>query len=193
MLLGVLWPTLASAEPAAWSRSYAAEARGDLPSALSALDGDASDPYLLALRKGWLLYLSGRHTEAITAYQQAIAASHGAIEARLGATLPLMALRRWQDAEKAAGEVLALAPHDKTALTRRAWCLFNLGRYGEAEVAYRQAWTDWPSDPDLGAGVGWSLLRQGKKDAARAVFDRILAFAPDHASANEGQQAATAP
>mgnify|MGYP000438131178 CR=1 FL=1 len=56
----------------------------------------------------------------------------------------------------------------------------------EAEEAYRSVLADWPADADMNAGLGWTLLQQGRKADARKVFEELLRWAPAHASANQG-------
>lgn len=174
--------------PDLYRQSYAAEARGDYDLALGLLQrlGPAGGTYVAWLRKGWLHYLAGRHAPAADAYQRAIDLQPGAVEPRLGAMLPLMALRRWKDAERIGGEVLALAPGEVTALTRLAWVHYNQGRYAEAEPLYRRALAAFPSSADVRTGLGWTLLKLGRHGEAREAFQAVLAYAPDQANAHLG-------
>jgi tetratricopeptide (TPR) repeat protein len=180
---------VARAEPGdAWRLSYAAEARGDHAAALAALEKAGGGPvaYVLALRRGWLLHLAGRHADAVASYQQALALEPRAVEARLGAMLPLMALRRWKDAERLGEEALAIAPGDPTTRARLAWIDYSQAQWQKAEQRYREALAAWPASAELRTGLGWSLLKQGKHREARAELERVLTFAPDHAPAREG-------
>jgi tetratricopeptide (TPR) repeat protein len=195
----LLGPSLAAAEeasPAAYRESYALEAKGDMGGALRAIDrvearGDAA--YVLALRRGWLLYLGGSLAEAAQAYAKAVALAPRSAEARLGAMLPLMAQRRWDEAEKLGADAVALAPGDTVALARLASVHYQQGRYAKAEALYRQALALYPSSADLRSGLAWSLLLQGQKRAAREEFDTLLAVAPDHAAGLEGLARCTKP
>jgi tetratricopeptide (TPR) repeat protein len=171
-----------------YRQSYAAEARGDYNLAYDVLArlGPAGDTYVAWLRKGWLHYLAGRHAQAAEAYQRAVALQPGALEPRLGALLPLMALRRWQDAERIAKEALGLAPNDFTALSRLAWVHYNQARFGEAEPLYRRALAAYPASADVRTGHGWTLLKLGRHKEAREAFEAVLAYAPDQANAHLG-------
>jgi len=115
-----------------------------------------------------------------------------AVEPRLGLMLPLMALRRWAEAEKAGQQVLGTAPGDFTAQSRIAFIHYSQGRFADAESWYRKALGGFPSNVEMRAGLGWSLLKLGNAAAARAEFERILVIAPDHASAKEGLAAVDA-
>jgi tetratricopeptide (TPR) repeat protein len=190
-LLALAAPRLAHPSDAtadAWRRSYAAEARGDAAAAIEALARLPADeaPYVAALRRGWLLHLAGRADEAVQAYERAVGLAPQALEARLGLMLPLMAQRRWVDAERVGREALGLAPGDPTVLGRLAWIDYLQGRYEAAERGYRRALAAYPSSAEWRAGLGWALLKQGRIDEARAELRLVLVFAPDHAAARDG-------
>lgn len=196
-MIGLWWVLLSGAGaaevPDLYQQSYEQEALGAWRSALAALEAlppAEKQGYLYALRRGWLLYLDGQLDAAIGAYDQAIAREPDAIEPLLGRTLPLLAARRWTEAEAACRQVLARDPKNATARGRQAWALYNLGRYAEAEPIYRALSAEWPSDVELRAGLGWTLLQLGKKDQARPLFEAVLRVAPKHASAAAGLAAA---
>jgi tetratricopeptide (TPR) repeat protein len=175
--------------PELYRLSYAAEGRGDLPAAIQWMDevarqGDAS--YVLHLRRGWLLHLARRPAESAASYAKAIELEPRAVEARLGAMVPLMAQRRWKEAEKQGLDVLSLAPGDFTAQSRVAFIQYTQGFFEKAEAAYRGALAAYPGNVEMRAGLAWSLLRQRRMPEARAEFEKVLRIAPDHPSANEG-------
>jgi tetratricopeptide (TPR) repeat protein len=174
--------------PDLYRQSYTAEARGDYTTAAEVMErlGPAGGTYVAQLRKGWLRYLAGRHAVAAEAYQRAAALEPAAVEARLGAMLPLMALRRWKDAERIGEEVLALAPGDFTAVSRLAFIHYSQGQWARAEPLYRRALAAWPASAEMRTGLGWTLLRLGRNKEAREAFEAVLVFAPDQLSAREG-------
>jgi tetratricopeptide (TPR) repeat protein len=184
----------AVASPEVWRRSYALEARGDARGALAALEtlppGDRGT-YLYALRRAWLLYSQGRHDDAVGAYRQAEAAAPSAIEPRVGELLPLLALRRWGEAEQRARAVLQVDPGNYLATRRLALALYQLGRFDDARQAYQQVLTRYPGDLEMMTGVGWCEARRGRRDDAAAAFRAVLAVSPDDASAAAGLAAAT--
>jgi tetratricopeptide (TPR) repeat protein len=168
--------------------SYAAEARGDYGGALELLErlGPAGGAYVAQLRTGWLHYLVGRHAQAAEAYQRAMTLEPAAVEAHLGAMLPLMALRRWKDAERIGEEVLTMAPGDFTATSRLAYIQYSQGQWERAEPLYRRALAAWPASAEMRTGLGWTLLKLGRFKEAREAFEAVLLFAPDHLRAREG-------
>jgi len=185
-LLCLLVSSAAWASPEKWRASYACEARGDVACALTSLESLPAADYVVQLRRGWLLYLAERYSEAAAAYQSAAALEPKAIEPRLGLMLPLMALRRFVEAEKVGQEVLILAPSEFTATSRLAYIHYVQGRFAQAVTWYRKALAAYPSNVEMRAGLGWSLLKQNKVKEARVELERVLSFAPDHASAKEG-------
>ncbi len=193
-LTALLFTAVFGAQPAlaatpTFAGSYVHEAQGDYSSALSALadvDAPAADPVVVAMRRGWLHYLNGDTDLAIADYRVAIEANPTAIEPRLGLTLPLMVSLDWQSVVDQCDVVLASNPGEASARTRRAWALFNLGRFADAESGYRALVSDYPSDVDLRAGLGWSMCRQGRVIGARVAFAHALVISPDHQSSLSG-------
>lgn len=184
-------PCLAFADDTSsrFQASYDAEAKGRYADALGELDriaGDARDGYIWHLRRGWLQYLAGQFGPSIESYRGALGVAPRAIEPQLGMLLPMLAARRFADAEKVAVAVLAADPHNSTALSKLAWARYSLGRYADAADSYRKVLLDYPSDVDMRAGLGWSLLKLGKASEAAAEFRAVLLVAPKHSSAKTG-------
>lgn len=184
----------AQANPEVWRRSYALEAQGNSREALTTLESlpeDARRSYIYTLRRAWLLYLVGRFDDSAAAYQQAAAASPNAVEPRVGGLLPLMAQRRWQDAERLARDVLRMDADNYLASRRLALVLYNLGRFDAAKEAYEQVLARYPGDLEMLTGVGWCELRRGHRDEAAQAFRGVLAVSPDDANATAGLTAST--
>lgn len=181
-------PAAAQTVPELYRQSYALEAKHDLQGALRAMEAVAAKTpdYVATLRRGWLLYLTGRYTDALAAYAKAATLEPKAVEPKLGAMLPAMALRRWKEAERLGLEVLAASPGEFLALSRLGFIHFEQARWDKAEGYYRQALTLFPSNVEMQAGLAWTQLRQGKVAEARAGFERVLQMAPDLATAQEG-------
>jgi len=183
----------ASAQDAAvgdiYQRSYDQEATQLYVQALTGFEtmpAAEKGSYAYNVRRAWLLYVNGRHAEAVAAYDDALAKAPASAEAQLGKMLPLMALRRWADVDAAARLVLASSPHNYLAESRQAWALYNLGRFADAHKAYAALVQLYPADVDMRAGMAWSLLKLGKSTDAAAEFRRVLELAPRHATARQG-------
>jgi len=172
-----------------YRRSYAAESKGDYDEALDLMKRvhvPRSGGYVLHLRTGWLLYLNGKHAQAVVEYRKASRLKPAAIEPLLGVMLPLMAERKWKEAMRVGLAVLEKAPADFTAQSRIAYIRYQQGRYPEAEKWYRKALEGYPSNVEMRTGLGWSLLRQNRFKEAEHEFRSVLNVAPDHASSQEG-------
>jgi tetratricopeptide (TPR) repeat protein len=173
----------------AYQASNDLELAGRYREALQAMDGVPSTgrgEYVYHLRRAWLCYLAGDHRESVDAYRQAIAMAPRAVEPRLGLMLPQMALHLWVDAEQTAVDTLALDPRSYLAGSRRAWALYNLGRYDEAEVAYRRVLELYPGDTEMRTGLGWCLLKLDRGADSAAQFRQVLRVDPADASAQQG-------
>lgn len=175
-----------------FQRSYDSEAAGKNQDALAALDtlpAPQHDGYVAQLRRGWLLYKLGKHAEAVDAYGKAVAAEPRSVEARVGALLPAMALRRWADVESGAREVQKIDPGNYLAGLRLAFAVYSLGRYPEAVTLYRKLLESYPSDVEVRSGLGWSLLKAGKGTEAAAELRAVLDISPRNALAADGIKA----
>ncbi len=175
-----------------YQSSYTLEANGNYRGALAQVDQlatEGEDAYTLHLRRGWLLYNLGRYADAAAAYRAAIDREPTSVEARQGLALPLMALKKWKEAEAVCRDLLSRASGDKTGRGRLAYILYMSGRYSEAAREYEAVLEAHPSDTDMQAGRGWALLKQGKTKDARAAFEAVLRVAPAHRSAQTGLEA----
>ncbi|MFT4625670.1 MAG: tetratricopeptide (TPR) repeat protein [Myxococcota bacterium] len=192
MLVLILWLASTAAQagvPEVYQASYDLEAAQDYRGALVKMDdlsGLGEDDYVVHLRRGWLLYLVGRYADAVQAYKQAEQRAPGSVEARTGLLLPLMALRRWAEAEAECRSILEVAPHNYLASSRLAYVLYSSGRYADAATQYGAVLKRYPSDVEMRTGLGWSQLKQGRSDAARSTFMAVLRVAPSHVSAGQG-------
>lgn len=186
---GELGQIVEGASAMLYQLSYDKEAAGLHQAALAALDclpGAARVSYIAELRRGWLLYLLGRHVEASDAYARATALAPAAVESRLGRMLPLIADRRYAAAIAEGREILGLDPRNYLASLRLAYVEYAQGDYAAAAAGYAALMAAYPGDIEVKAGLGWALLKLGRGDEAVAQFSEVLAVAPRHAAASEG-------
>jgi len=176
-----------------FQKSYESEAAGKTQDALSTMDSLPSpqkEGYVAQLRRGWLLYKLGKNTESVEAYNKAIAAEPKSVEARDGAMLPLIALKRWADVETQAKEVMKSDAGNYYANLRLAFAYYNLARYAESAALYKKLAEMYPGDVDVRAGLGWALLKGGKAAEGLTELRAVLAFSPKNTLAKEGLAAA---
>jgi tetratricopeptide (TPR) repeat protein len=175
-----------------FQHSYDSEAQGKVQEALTALDtlpAPQHDGYVAELRRGWLLYKLGKSAESLDAYAKAVTLEPRSVEARVGALLPAMALRRWADVDAGAREALKLDPGNYLANLRLAFALYNLGRYADSATLYKRLAEAYPSDVDVHGGLGWALTRMGRATEAAAEFRTVLDIAPRNVLAADGLKA----
>ncbi len=198
MVLALTLPTTAAAAPgqnkvpALFESSFAHEATGNISRALNdvlQIVRLAPGNYVATLRSAWLYYRKGRYGDAIATYRKARKLAPKAVEPVLGETLPLMAAKRWSDAERAAKLVLKRSPRNYLASSRLAFIYFSQARYGEADAWYTRVLSDYPSDTEMMLGLGWTRLRQGRKAEARRIFNAVLAIRRQNSSARAGVEA----
>jgi tetratricopeptide (TPR) repeat protein len=182
----ILISSNARAQEAAWQSSYQLEAAGKYTEALAAIDGvpaNGPDAELKAIRRGWLYYLPGRFDESIREYRLAIDRNPKSVDARLGLTLPLLAAKRWRDAEQSAQAVLNLAPNNYTALLRlvvaleaqKDWTIM-------AKVAANMV-SSYPTDASAYVYLARAQAWLGKRDEAVAAYTAALSRYPGHLEA----------
>jgi Flp pilus assembly protein TadD len=186
--LAILTTTWAVGADSPLADSYQQEASGNYVAArqrMADVDADDVGAYFVALRTGWLSYLAG-DPSAVHDYRRATILKPRSVEARLGLTLPLMASGDWTQTLLEVDQVLSVAPGQPVAQGRRAWALYNLGRFDEAVGAYQVAITAAPSDADLWSGLGWSACRSGHRDQGQHALRHALALSPNHELAGVG-------
>jgi len=178
--------TSAMAQQALWQNSYTLETAGKYAEALSAIDAipaNGPDAELKLLRRGWLYYLPGNFNESIREYRLAIERNSKSIDARLGITLPLLAAKRWREAEQSARAALELAPNNYTALLRLA--IAQEGQSDWSGMAKTSALlvSGYTTDASAYVYAARAAAWQGKRDEAVAAYTAVLARYPGHLEA----------
>jgi len=186
-LLGVVFiPTSVMAQQALWQNSYQLETAGKYAEALAAIDtipANGPDAELKLLRRGWLYYLPGNFNESIREYRLAIDRNGRSIDARLGLTLPLLAAKRWREAEQSARAALDISPNNYTALLRLA--IAQEGQSDWAGMAKTAALltSGYTTDASAYVYAARAAAWLGKRDEAIAAYTAVLARYPGHLEA----------
>lgn len=177
---------------ALYRESYRLEAASDPKGALQKMReirAKAGASYFVAARSAWLSYLAGDFAAAEGGYGEAISLAPKAVEPRIGLTLPLLAQKKWRELERASRDVLAIDPNHGVARARLGAALYAIGNYPDSAVAYRRLVDEYPAELDHQTGLGWCLLRMGRRAEARAMFTAVLAVSPDNLNAQQGMAA----
>jgi thioredoxin-like negative regulator of GroEL len=175
-----------AAQPSPWLKSYEYEAAGqwaDAMAVIDALDAGAAENEFKSLRRAWLLHASGNAAVSASEYADVARRYPLSVDARLGLTLPLLASRRWREAEQAARAALDLAPNHYTALQRLTLALEGQ-RDWPAMARTAAAWAAaYPSDAMAPLYLGRAQLAQGRRDAAASAYAAVLVRSPAQAEA----------
>jgi len=172
-----------------YRQSYRLEAAGQPGQALATMqqiEAQAGSSYFVHARSAWLAYLANRQAESEAAYRKAISAAPGAIEPRLGLTLPLLATAQWRPLELACRDVLKLDPKNAVARARLAHAHYMVGNYPDSATLYRELCAEYPANLDHQTGLGWALARMGRGQEAKRIFAAVLAVSPDNPNAKQG-------
>jgi tetratricopeptide (TPR) repeat protein len=175
-----------AAQEAVWQSSYTYEAAGKYVDAMSVLDtvtANGPDAELKLLRRGWLYYLPGRMDESIREYRLAIERNPKSIDARLGLTLPLLATKRWREAEQASKAVLELAPNSYVGQVRLATAQEGLQDWSALLKTATSLATSFPTDATSFVYLARANAWLGKKPEALAAYSAVLVRAPGNTEA----------
>lgn len=169
-----------------WQSSFAFEAAGKYAQAASALDGvlrDRPNDDFALMRRGWLGYLQGRHSEAIRDYNQALMANPQSLEARLGLSLPLMAQQRWKEAETELRKITAVSAWDYTAQTRLLACEEGQRKWDEMARRAGELAARYPSDATALVYLARAEAWLGNVKKARTAYAQVIDRVPGHIEA----------
>ncbi|MEW6664459.1 MAG: tetratricopeptide repeat protein [Thermodesulfobacteriota bacterium] len=168
-----------------FSHEAVARYEASLNSVLKILRVDQKN-YLATLRAGWLNYLRGDQGSSEKYYRKTIDLAPAAVEPRLGLLLPLIAAKKWTEAEACARAALRIDGKNYTAMSKLAYSLFNREKYEEARTLYQGVLDNYPSDTEMKLGLAWTHQRLGKKDEARRYFREVLEVYRGNQSALQG-------
>lgn len=193
-LIAFVVRSAAASNDADLAESYKLQ-QSDIPASIKAMHKavEASpNAYFPRLRLGYLSSLAGDQPGALAAYRAAAKLAPGAVEPLLGAQLALVGLGKWDDAEAAAKQILAIDSANYLARSRLAWTRYKKKDLRGAAELYAAILVQYPGDTEMRNGLGWSLLALGRKSDAAAAFREVLAMVPKQANAGDGLAAATA-
>jgi tetratricopeptide (TPR) repeat protein len=134
----------------AFAQSYEYEKHKDYAKAIAVLADQGkthADQYLLNLRLAWLHYLNGQFDDAEKRYQAVMAANPKSIEAKNGCLLPMLAARRYKEAEALARQVTKNDPRNYYANLRLVVALRLQQKFDEALGIVQAMLTTYPADP----------------------------------------------
>ncbi|MFO7617402.1 MAG: hypothetical protein R6V75_09135 [Bacteroidales bacterium] len=172
---------------AAFRTSYVQENGGDYKGAVNTLKG-VYDPasYELNLRLGWLTYKSGDFRESEAYYRKAVSLRPYGVEPRLGLIYPLSSMGNWNQVNAIYEEILKIDPNNSIANYRYGLVAYGREDYLKADQLFSKVLNLYPFDYDTLIILAWTRLKLGKSLEAKALFQKVLLYSPDDASALEG-------
>ena len=174
----------------AFAVSYKAEASQDYRGAIQAMEALGIETvhaiYEVNLRMGWLSYKAGDNDRSANYYLRAIDLAPQGTEPLWGILMPYTAKEEWVKAEKIYKDLLKLDPKNGTANYQLGLIYYYRQNYPEAlkylEVSLKMS----PFDYYSMLMNGWTRYFMGQKDEAKTLFERVLRYTPQDASALEG-------
>ena len=172
-----------------WAASVKAETSSDYDDALkqlAAFQKEGGDPFMTAMRSGWLCYLKGSYAQAEQSYAAASKIQPTAINPLLGQLTVAQAMQDAKRIERAAEAVFRMDPNNYRAQMALAAMSFSAQNHHKALSIYRRVLSIYPDDIDARSGAAWSSYYLGDKQDALAGFRLILSINPDYAYAQQG-------
>lgn len=188
----ISFSTFLTADPI--SDSFILEGKGEYIKAYDALEPSSRESvndYFIQLRMGWLALLKGDYTKSSSFYQKATLIYPNALEPRIGYVRALLALGQYKQVEVACKTILKFDSKNYFARSTLAYTYYVLSNYSEAEKIYDSIVDDYPADTEMSIGLGWSFLKQNKKQKANEVFTKLLKIIPKEERVSSGAYYAT--
>lgn len=144
------------------------------------------DNYLINIRLGWLYYNIGLNNESLNYYEKANKIQPNSVEAKIGLTLPLSKLEKWEEIKKIYEQILKLDPQNYTANLRLGQYYLLRGNYSEANKYLSVSFNNYPSDYESNLSYGWTQYYIGNKKRAKELFFNTLMLSPNDSLATIG-------
>jgi tetratricopeptide (TPR) repeat protein len=171
----------------AFSQSYDFEAIKKYDAAIGSLAkvyNEAS--YEMNMRLGWLYYSAGKSKEAIAYYQKAIVIMPAATEPLWAIINPLTVLEIWNEVEKNYVAILKLDPKNSTANYNLGMIYYYRKDYVNAKKYLDVSLNLYPFNYNNMLMSAWTNYFLGSKNEAKLLFNKVLLYSPNDASALEG-------
>lgn len=177
---------VAQDQSAAFATSYAAEAKADYADAIAPLKAIYTGTYEQNLRLGWLFFLAKNYTTSAAYYQKAVDARPYAIEPKFGLVKPLNALGQIEKMVGLYEAILKVDPQNTQANYWTGVVYLNRKAYDKAARYFERVVNLYPFDYDTSLSLAWAYVNLGKKNEARALYNKVLLIRPGDATALAG-------
>ncbi len=172
----------------AFGKSYELEREGKFREAASVLEAAnvQESGYEVHLRLGWLTYRAGDFNRSEQYYRKALSIRPYCIEARLGLVLPLSVNNQWDEIVKIYNEILGIDPQNTLVNYRMGLIYYERGQFEKADAHLKKVVNLYPFDHDSLLLLAWTKLKMGQMSEAKMLFNKVLLYNPEDASALEG-------
>jgi len=186
LVLALALPGRAQDQAAAFASSYAAETKGDYPDAIAPLKAIYTGSYEQNLRLGWLHFLAKNYPASASYYQKAVEQRPYAIEPRFGLVKPLNALNQIDKLVGIYEDILKIDAQNTQANYWMGVIFLNRKAYDQAARYFERVANLYPFDYDVNLSLAWTYLNLGRKNEARALYNKVLLIRPGDATALAG-------
>jgi len=187
-LLTLLCPTTLWADVDYWAESYRLESLTQYGAAIKSMDAilkkDSGNEFAV-LRHGWLSYLQGDHSAAITDYKKAMKLNKQSLDAKLGIMLPLLAQQRWHEAASYANTVLKVAPWNYYAHLRLMITEEGSRQWDTLATHAKKVHQRYPSETDALVYMARAYRWLNDTKSARKAYKKVLERFPSHIEATQ--------
>ncbi len=175
------------AQISAFDSSYKLEKAAKYVDAINAIKAVYEEnSYEMNIRMGWLNYLVGQQTTAMSYYTKAIALKPYAIEARFGYIVPASVIGNWEAVKEQYTQILKIDPQNTKANYYLGLIYYNSKEYNKADKHFEICANLYPFDYDSVLMYAWNSYFLGKLRESKVLFLKCLMIRPNDKSATDG-------
>lgn len=170
----------------AFEESYSFEKERSYSDAIKSMKNVyVENSYEINIRLGWLDYMAGSYTESVTYYNKSLSLMPYSEEARFGLILPKLALGKMTEVISLYKEIIENSPNNTQANYRLGLIYYEQKEFIIAYDYFHKVVQLYPFDYDSLLMLGWSQLKLGRNREAKMIFQKVLMYSPNDASALE--------
>lgn len=170
----------------AFEESYSFEKERSYSDAIKSMKNVyVENSYEINIRLGWLDYMAGSYTESVTYYNKSLSLMPYSEEARFGLILPKLALGKMTEVISLYKEIIENSPNNTQANYRLGLIYYEQKEFITAYDYFHKVVQLYPFDYDSLLMLGWTQLKLGRNREAKMIFQKVLMYSPNDASALE--------
>lgn len=170
----------------AFEESYSFEKERSYSDAIKSMKNVyVENSYEINIRLGWLDYMAGSYTESVTYYNKSLSLMPYSEEARFGLILPKLALGKMTEVISLYKEIIENSPNNTQANYRLGLIYYEQKEFIIAYDYFHKVVQLYPFDYDSLLMLGWTQLKLGHNREAKMIFQKVLMYSPNDASALE--------